>query len=231
MTRRASISRSALSRFGSSENGATVVELAVVLPIFLLIFLGLIDFGRLAFHYVAAEKAVQLAARTAAVRPAACAGLPQTNGRGSYTDATGPRYGTNCSYASGVCQDPSVAPCTGAGATGTEATATVDEIWNLLQFALPSDPTAQFDRSNVGFAYDFDPDMNFLGGPFVPVVTVTIEELPFRFVSPLGALAALAANGATDETDALTAATTGFRIFSDFSASLPGEDLASGTNG
>lgn len=231
MTRHISRTRATLSRFGRAEDGATIVELAVVLPLFLLIFLGLIDFGRLAFHYVAAEKAVQVAARIAAVRPAACSGLPETNSRGAYTDATGPRYGTNCSYASGVCLDPAVAACTGAGAVGDDAVATVDEIWDMLQFAVPNDPTADFDTSNLTFDYAFEPEMNFLGGPFVPVVTVTIEELPFRFVSPLGALAALAMNGATAETDALTAATTGFKIFSDFSATLPGEDLARGTNG
>ena len=231
MIRRADISRNALARFCRHEDGATMVELAIVLPLFLLIFLGLIDFGRLAFHFVSAEKAVQMSARIAAVRPAACNGLPTINSRGGYTDASGPRYGTNCSYATGVCLDPQVAACTGAAAATADAQATVDEIWNKLQFALPNDPTADFDKSNITFSYEFEPGMNFLGGPFVPVVTVTIEELPFRFVSPLGALAELAANGATAETDALTTATTGFKIFSDFSATLPGEDLASGTNG
>ncbi|SDE72629.1 TadE/TadG family type IV pilus assembly protein [Ruegeria marina] len=220
-----------LSRLRRSEDGATVVELAFVLPLFLLIFLGIIDFGRLAFHYVAAEKAVQVAARIAAVRAGVCAGLPATNDRGDYTDASGPRYGTNCGNSPGICIDPAVAPCTGASATGGDALATVNEIWEKVQFAIPNDPTADFDRSNLTFAYDFEPRMNFLGGPFVPVVTVTIEELPFRFVSPLGAIARLAARGPTPDTEALAGITTGFKIFSDFSASLPGEDLARGTNG
>lgn len=218
-------------RLRGSEDGSTVVELGFVLPLFLLIFLGIVDIGRLAFHYVAAEKAVQVAARIAAVRAAVCGNLPSTNGRGSYSDPSGPRYGTNCSFASGVCLDPEIAPCTGASAAGAEALATVNEIWEKVQFAVPNDPTAIFTTSNLTFAYDFEPGMNFLGGPFVPVVTVTIEELPFRFVSPLGALAGLAAGGATTETEALSGITTGFKIFSDFSASLPGEDLARGTNG
>lgn len=231
MTHRRTISRPALGRFCRDNDGTTTVELALVLPLFLLIFLGLVDFGRFAFHYVAAEKAVQVAARIAAVRPPACGGLPDTNSRGSYTDSTGPRFGTNCSYAAGVCLDPSVPPCDADAAASPDAQATVDEIWTMLQTAVPNDPTATFDRSNVTFAYDFEPAMNFLGGPFVPVVTVTIERLPFRFVSPLGALAALAAGGDTPESDALTTVTTGFNIFSDFSASMPGEDLSGGTSG
>ena len=55
-----------LRRFERDENGTTVVELAVVMPLFLLLFFGLIDFGRMAFHYVTAEKAMQVAARVAA---------------------------------------------------------------------------------------------------------------------------------------------------------------------
>ncbi|WP_170604205.1 TadE/TadG family type IV pilus assembly protein [Ruegeria arenilitoris] len=220
-----------LSRFFRKEDGSTIVEMAFVMPIFLLIFLGLIDFGRLAFHYVAAEKTAQVAARMAAVLPAACGGVPTTNSRGGYTDITGPRFGTNCDFASGVCVEPAATICTGANPPNAAAQDTVDGIWNMLQFAVPNDPTATFDESNITFAYEFDPQMNFLGGPYVPMVTVTIEELPFRFVSPLGALAALAIGGATPQTDDLTNATTGFKIFSDFSATLPGEDLASGTSG
>ncbi|MDK3072569.1 TadE/TadG family type IV pilus assembly protein [Sedimentitalea sp. JM2-8] len=225
------MTRRDLNRLARNEDGATLVEIAFVLPLFLLIFLGLIDFGRLAFHFAAAEKAVQVAARIAAVQPAVCSGLPATNGRGSYSDATGPRYGTNCAHAQGVCLDPQIAPCSASATAGADAQGTADRIWTMLQFAVPNDPTADFDRSNITFDYEFEPAMNFLGGPFVPMVTVTIEELPFRFVSPLGALAALAIGGATSETDALTAVTTSFKIFSDFSASMPGEDLSRGTSG
>ena len=231
MTRRPEIMRRALSRLARDEEGSTVVELAFVLPLFLLVFLGLVDFGRLAFHYVAAEKTVQVASRMAAVKPPACSGVPSTNARGSYTDITGPRFGTNCGFANGVCAQPAVTVCTGANPVDSDAQDTVAEIWNMLQFAVPNDPTADFDAGNISFTYAFDPEMNFLGGPYVPMVTVTIEELPFRFVSPLGVLAALVVGRSTPETDALATATSGFKLFSDFSATLPGEDLASGANG
>ena len=224
------ISRTAL-RFKRDEEGSTITEMAFVLPLFLLIFLGLIDFGRLAFQYVAAEKTAQVAARMAAVMPPACSAVPTTNARGTYTDITGPRFGTNCSFAAGVCTEPAATICTGAAPVGAEAQNTVTEIWNMLQFAVPNDPTADFDEGNISFAYEFDPQMNFLGGPYVPMVTVTIENLPFRFISPLGGLAALVIGTDTPETNALTTATADFKILIDFTATLPGEDLASGTNG
>ena len=59
-------SPSLLRRCARDNNGATLVEFAVVLALFLLIFFGLIDFGRLAFNYVTAEKAMQVASRVAA---------------------------------------------------------------------------------------------------------------------------------------------------------------------
>ena len=74
------------------ESGTTLVELAIVLPVFLLLFLGLIDFGRLGQEYVMAEKAMQLAARTAVVRPAACAGsrrsIPICRAAASWSSST-----------------------------------------------------------------------------------------------------------------------------------------------
>jgi Flp pilus assembly protein TadG len=217
-------------RIARNEDGSTLVEMAFVLPLFILLFTGIVDFGRLAFHYIAAEKTVQVAARMAATLPSVC-DIPTANLRGTYTDATGPRFGTNCDFAGNVCVEPAAAICDAATPFDTNGQNTATEIWNMLQFAVPNDPTATFDQSNIAFSYEFDPRMNFLGGPYVPMVTVTIEELPFRFVSPLGALAALVVGGTTKETEALRTATEGFKIFSDFSATLPGEDLASGSSG
>ena len=231
MTRRIQNIRAFLTSFVRKEDGSSVIELAFVLPLFLLLLLGLLDFGRMAYHHVASEKAVQMAARIAAVRPPACGGLPTTNGRGSYSDASGPRFGTNCDFAAGVCIEPAATTCTAAAAVGADAQATVTEVWDLIQFAFPTDATADFDQTNLVFTYEFDREMNFLGGPYVPMVTVTVEELPFRFVSPLGAIAALAADGPTADTNALTTTTSTFKIFTDFSATLPGEDLATGSNG
>ena len=53
-------------QFARDESGTTLVEFAVVLPLFLLFVFAMIDFGRMGFEYVLANKAVQ----SGAVEPA-----------------------------------------------------------------------------------------------------------------------------------------------------------------
>lgn len=198
------------------DSGATLVELGIVLPAFLLIFFGLIDFGRLAFHYVTAEKAMQVAARVAAVRPAACAAVPQINARGPVSPSTiPPRFGTNCSAGTGVCHDPGTITCSGSSGNATAA-----EIWELLRGALPNDATI----ANLEFSYAYDSNLGFLGGPYVPVVTVELQNLNFTFVSPLSALVGLTGSQAPQGLGSPV-------VFPTMSVSLPAEDLATGSDG
>ncbi len=205
-----------LRRLRADQSGATLVEFAIVLPIFLLIFFALIDFGRLAFHYVTAEKSMQVAARIAAVRPAACAGVPQTHQRGPVLlGVAPPRFGTSCRSGANVCANPGPIAC-----AGSASSATAQEIWGIIGPAMPNDATI----ANLRFIYSYDSNLGFLGGPYVPVVTVEIRNLTFEFVSPLGALAALA--GATD-----TVGLGADIVFPSMSVSLPGEDLALGEAG
>ena len=77
-------------RFLRDQEGATLPELALVMPLFLLIFMGMIDFGRMAFHYVAAERAMNIASRVAAVRPPVCASVPETHVRPATVTGTPP---------------------------------------------------------------------------------------------------------------------------------------------
>ncbi|MGB2893980.1 MAG: TadE/TadG family type IV pilus assembly protein, partial [Albidovulum sp.] len=72
-----------LRRFWADESGTTLVELAFVIPLFLLLFFGLIDFGRMGAEFVMADKAMQIASRIAVVRPAACPGVPASTARGA----------------------------------------------------------------------------------------------------------------------------------------------------
>jgi len=157
-------------RFKRDESGATLVELAIVLPVFLLIFLGLIDFGRMAFHYVATEKSVQVAVRVAAVRPPACAGVPEFIARGTTTITPRPKFGTSCRVGTNICADPGIIQCSGA-----TTNATAEEVWNIVRGAFPNDATI----ANLSFSYSSDPNLGFLGGPYTPVVTVEIQDLDF----------------------------------------------------
>ncbi len=205
-----------LRRFPRDDSGTTLVEFAFVISLFLLIFFGLIDFGRMMFHFVNAERAMHVAARVAVVRPAACFGVPDSNLRGAVPfGTTPPRFGTLCSAGATVCVNPGTLSC-----DGNLLSETATEIWNIVQGTLPNDATI----ANLLFTYSFDSNLGFLGGPYIPVVTVELQNLDFKFVSPLAALVALSGGVAP--------AGLGANIpFPSMSTSLPGEDLAMGTEG
>lgn len=208
-------------RFRKDDRGVTLVELAILLPLFLLLFFGLIDFGRMSAEYVMANKAMHHAARIAAARPPVgaqyCGGVivPTTYARGTVTPGTiPPRFGTSCSAGATICANPGNAIC-----TGNIADPTVNEIWTAINPLLPAGSTP--DR--LRFRYEFDPNLGFLGGPYIPIVTVELQNLNFQFVTPLGGLAALAgASGSTLPNSV---------PFPAMSTSLPAEDLALGNNG
>ncbi|WP_239113484.1 TadE/TadG family type IV pilus assembly protein [Shimia biformata] len=208
--------RVALRRFRDDESGSTLVEFALGVVLFLLIFLGLIDFGRMAFHYVTSERAMLVAARVAAVRPAACFGVPDHYTRGGgLIDGEEAEYGTTCDAAANICLNPGTITC-----SGDALDPTAQEIWAIVRGTLPNDA----DISNLSFTYSFDSDLGFLGGPYIPVTTVELQNLTFDFVTPLGALVGLAM-----QSDPAAIATS--VAFPTMSVSMPGEDLAHGSNG
>lgn len=199
------------------EDGGVLVEFAISVTLFLFIFFAMLDFGRLVYQTTLAEKATFIAARTAIVRPAACAGVPDRHTIGTVPVGTPrPRYGTSCRTAGYVCTPVPTVTCAG---NATNPTAT--EIWNRISPMLPLDATID----NLQFSYAFDPNLGFLGGPFTPMVTVEIDLPDFAFVSPLGLLGAAAAGGGA--TPSLGATVQ----FADFSVSIPAEDLNLGENG
>ncbi len=192
--------RWSLSRFSRSERGTTLVEFAIAISLFLLIFFAVLDFGRLAYNWVMAEKAMQTAARIAAVRPPVCAGVPELNVRADAFDDTVPS-GTLCRAQPGIFLPVAPAPCTLAGADGgnPEAVATASEIWTAVRPFLPDNAT----NANVLLSYDYSESLGFLGGPYTPLITAELVgsagqgggfgDFRFTFVTPLSALAAAAA--------------------------------------
>ena len=223
-----------ISRFHRSERGTTLVEFAIAISLFLLIFFAVLDFGRLAYNWVMAEKAMQTAARIAAVRPAVCAGVPQVNARADAFDDTVPT-GTLCRAQPGICLVVTPAPCTLAGANigNPEAVAAASEIWTAVRPFLPDNAT----NANVLLRYDYREDLGFLGGPFTPLITAELVgaagqsgnfgDFQFTFVTPLSALAAAA--GASDTSGVPT---EGASIpFPAVSATIPAEDLNLGGRG
>lgn len=220
--------RKAALRFLRDEAGTTLIELTLVIVLFLLLFFAVLDFGRMGSDYVMAEKALQRAVRVAATRPAACPGVPQTHRPGSFLPGTQPpRFGTLCRSAPGVvCDIPDEITC-----EGDLTNQTVAEIWwgadrapggvPGIREILPSNAEPR----HLVFRYTPDPDLGFLGGPYVPIVTVELRDLEFRYTTPFGRLAAVAgvANAGTLGDNNIP--------FPTISVSLPGEDLALGGDG
>lgn len=204
--------RTSATAFLRNENGASFVEFALVISFFLFLVFAVIDFGRLAYTWSATQKATQIAARIASVRPPACPGVPTRHERGALGQSV--TFGTLCRAAAGTCAAPAPVTCTG---TATNPTAT--EIMQRITPLLPPGTTV----ANLRFTYSSDANLGFLGGPYVPMVTVDLEQVEFVFVSNLGRLIAPVIGQQT---------TLGSNIpLPRMSVSVPGEDLASGTAG
>jgi Flp pilus assembly protein TadG len=210
MMRRANI-REALRRFRRDEDGANLVEFSLVVLLFLFLLFAIIDFGRIANAWVGANKATQIGARIAAVRPPACTGVPEMNVRGS---AATPNFGSLCRAGNGTCADPGPVTC-----VGDATNATANEIFTAVRPLLP--PGTQI--NNLRFRYTFDPNLGFLGGPYVPMVTVELEGVNFTYVSQLGIFIQALTGNASNVGDDLA--------IPRMSVSLPAEDLNSGTGG
>lgn len=206
-----------LRRFAiADQSGAVLVEFAIVVSLFFFLFYTALDFGRLSYTHVLAQKAAQLAARTAIVRPPACMGVPAIHVRGTVSGGTiPPRYGTACNSDPNVCASVAIISCVGAATN-----ATASEIWGRINAFLPADATI----ASLQFSYSYDADIGFLGGPYTPIVTVDLNLPDFQFISPLGALAGAAG--------AANVGSLGSDItYFSFSVSLPAEDLAMGESG
>jgi Flp pilus assembly protein TadG len=61
-----------LARLWPARSGATAVEMAFLLPVFMLFLLGICEFGRALWTQTALQFAVEAAARCAAVSPSLC---------------------------------------------------------------------------------------------------------------------------------------------------------------
>ena len=197
-----------IERLSQDDDGATLVEFGIVMGLLLFLVFGLIDFSRLGFSYVMAQKATERAVRQAVVMSPVCAGLPTTNLRGILSGTTTDlKFGASCSIDDTLCEDGGTVSC-----TATSDAARV--IWDNIAPLMPSNS----DPSNLEFTYRFDPKLGFLGGPYTPLVTVEIINLDFEFVTPLGALAALAGASNASEVG------NDFQ-FPSMSTSLPSEAL------
>jgi hypothetical protein len=231
--------RAAIINFGRREDGASLVEYAIVISLFLLVFFAILDFGRLGFNWVMTEKAMQRAVRIAVTRPPICEGVPETNVRGTDTSR---EYGAFCRAGEGVCANAGRQACVLSASPiscDSAGTSTAEEIWCVINPILPSNANPR----NIRVSYQFDSRLGFLGGPYTPMVEMAIvtehdvplildsQALRFDFVTPLPGMAALVGGGTPSNlTDSDGDSRTDIP-FPDLSVSMPAEDLAQGNSG
>jgi len=223
---------SGLRAFWRDQQGSTLVELAIVLPLVFLLIFGIVDYGRLFWVVSSSNKATEIAARIAVVRPPICAGVPEQHeptGNLNPDDNNAFRFGTLCRANGTPCVTVNVMCSLDVAAPGTGDPAgqrrfnTSEEIWNRIEPLMP--PGAG--KDNLRITYASHPDLGFLGGPFTPEITVEIVEQQddplFEFVMPLGPMAELASNNTSYSS-------TWSRViaFPSMSTSLPAEDLGNG---
>jgi len=197
-----------IRRFLHDQKGGSLVEYAFAIPMVIAILLAVIDFGHIYLRWILAEKATHHAARIVAVRPPVCPGVPEINER---ADPNGTeRFGTSC--AGGICTNPGTIACDGAGGDPT-----VDELFADIAPMLPGAPTP----ANLLFTYDFS-GIGFLGGPYVPQVSVELQNLNVAYLTPFGELFRLYGAGG---------GAFGPLTLPPMRASMPGEDLNQGPLG
>jgi Flp pilus assembly protein TadG len=200
--------RSRVQLLVRDERGGPLAEFALVIALLFVVAILVFEMSRFFMRAAMAEYATHLAVRVAAVRPPVCPGVPEFNERASGSEA---RFGTMCSDPSAPCVAVATQTC-----TGTAGNAVVDEIFGVVQPLLPGDATP----ANLQFQYE-STNLGFLGGPYVPMTSVSLQNLQHAFILPLGQLFAPwggAGGSGTVPLGPLTAA-------------MPGEDLNVGTGG
>ncbi|MGX5799721.1 TadE/TadG family type IV pilus assembly protein [Bradyrhizobium sp. Arg314] len=179
-----------LKQFIRSEEGATMVELAISLTLLLVLTLGFVDFGFAFYQWNAATKAVQIGARMASISDPVASALTTaapttTPGAPVVAGAYGPFV---CSYSG------TTGSCSNGGAFSAAAFSRIfrGDTANTNDDACPNQATGQrpgmchffpgLQRANVVVTYTAT-GLGYqtrLGGP-VPTITVSLQNINFQF--------------------------------------------------
>ena len=201
-----------LKAFRDDEGGGPLAEFALVIGFLFMVGIFVFEITRFFTQLAMAEYATHQAARRAVVRPPVCAGVPAINERAPNPGNNPARFGTLCS-AGGQCATPVIAVCPGAAGNPV-----VDEIFGVVRPLLPNGAAP----GNLEFTYE-PSGLGFLGGPYVPIVSVRLRDLDHDFIMPLGAFFAPWSGGAGGGNRSVP--------LPPLTATMPGEDLNLGTGG
>jgi Flp pilus assembly protein TadG len=171
--------RSSLMRVGRDARGASAAEFALILPVFLLFFFGLIDAGRFLYEVNRGEKATQVGARMAVVTDPIAAGLKDANYVGTTVGGSTLSQGDRipaAAFGSLVCDQASCAGTAPHPGTARNEMA----FYNLLtrmQQIMPS-----IERRNLIVEYRGS-GLGYAGNPngmdISPLVTVRLTGMDF----------------------------------------------------
>ncbi|MER9529722.1 pilus assembly protein [Mesorhizobium sp. M0309] len=174
-------------KFWASESGATMVEMAIAMPLLLTLLLGFVDFGYAFYQWNAANKAVQAGARLAQISGPVASGLSLEAKTPSDSLDVGKAVPANTYNYICTASAAGVASCTcGTGATCQDlkaSQAAFDFIYTgsgsrsgmhtFLPMLPKSEVRIQYQASGLGY-------WTRPNGP-VPTITVSIENHQFQF--------------------------------------------------
>jgi Flp pilus assembly pilin Flp len=183
-----------LNHFLRDQRGAVMVEVAIMLSITLVLVLGAIDFLLLFYQWNAAVKAAQIGARLAAVSNPVALGL---NGLSHAVvsvsvppGAAMPKFVITCDGRTATCTCNGVSACWGVrgydraamntivfgrGSSSCSDAKSADQVGmcDIFPRITPANVKIMYTQTDLGYA-------GRPGGP-MPTITLSIQNLPFRF--------------------------------------------------
>jgi hypothetical protein len=194
--------RRSLRKFAASNDGSSTIEFVIVFMAFIAIMFFVVEVTLYLFFMASLEKAAEAGVRAVVVSPPVAAGVPMTIARDPNTGI----FGRKCSLG-GQCVPFDKVTCRGASPKAGEIACTPAQFTRVLNHMKGFN--AGVDPANVKITYQ-DVGIGFAGGPTVPMVTVTIEDVPYQ----TGILGLLLGD------------VSGLATLPKRSASMTGEDLA-----
>lgn len=180
-------------RFSAEQSGATMVEMAIVLPLLLTLLLGFVDFGYAFYQWNAGNKAVQAGARLAQISSPVALGLPSETltqsdvtkvgtavpaGTYDYVCTASAAGVACCSIGGGLCKPENASQDSfDAIYDGTTNRAGMHDFLPMLE---KSEVRIEYAASGLGY-------WTRPSGP-VPTITVSITDHPFQFFFLAGLL-------------------------------------------
>jgi hypothetical protein len=181
--------------FFFNRDGLATIDFVVIFFGLIALLFFVVELTLYLFFMASLEKAAEAGARAAVVSPPVIASYPRTIQR----SASG-IYGYKCSHPSAPCVPIATQGCTGAACEPTSFNRILAHIRGFNGRIQAQNVTVTYADAGIGFA----------GGPTVPMVTVTISNVPFQ----------------TGILGLLLSSTGNLAVLPSRAANMTGEDLA-----